>query len=88
MFDGFVVLREPSPMTSTADFGLEEFGRVLRRLRQERRLTQEELAEKAGVSSRYVALIEAGSRNPTLTVILGLAASLQVHPFRLFKPSP
>ena len=72
------------PLTGN-DFGLSEFGQNLRRLRQEHQLTQEELAETAGVSSRYVALIEAGSRNPTLSVVLELAAALQVHPSRLFK---
>ena len=68
-----------------SDFGLVEFGQLLRRLRLERRLTQEELAEAAGVSPRYVALIEAGARNPTLNVVLELAAALQIPPYRLFK---
>lgn len=63
---------------------LREFGRNLRRLRRERQMTQEELAETAGVSSRYVALIEAGARNPTLTVLLELARALGAHPGDLF----
>ena len=62
-----------------------EFGRNLRKLRIERSLTQEEVAESAAVSPRYVALIEAGARNPTLTVILSLAAALSVPPHKLFK---
>ena len=66
-------------------FGHDEFGRNLRRLRNERRLTQEEVAESAGVSPRYVALIEAGARNPTLAVILEIAHALGVPPSRLFK---
>lgn len=48
-------------------------------------MTQEEVAEAAGVSSRYVALIEAGARNPTLTVILDLATALGVQPRMLFE---
>ncbi len=68
------------------EFGLTEFGRNLRRLRLEHRLTQEELAETAGVSPRYVALIEAGSRNPTLSVVLELASALEIPVYRLFKP--
>jgi transcriptional regulator with XRE-family HTH domain len=66
-------------------FGPEEFGQNLRRLRLERSLTQEAVAEHAAVSPRYVALIEAGARNPTLSVIIGLADALGVHPSRLFK---
>lgn len=66
-------------------FGPTEFGQQLRRLRHERSLTQEILAEAAGISPRYVSLIEAGQRNPTLIVILELAAALGVSPARLFK---
>lgn len=65
---------------------IEEFGQNLRRLRVERSLTQEEVAESAAVSPRYVALIEAGARNPTLSVIMSLAAALSVPPHKLFKP--
>jgi len=68
-------------------FGAIEFGQNLRRLRLERKLTQEELAETAGVSPRYVALIEAGSRNPTLSVLLQLAVALDVPAYKLFKPT-
>lgn len=67
------------------EFRVQEFGRNLRAVRLEKSLTQEEVAEAAGVSSRYVALIEAGARNPTLEVILDLAAGLKVHPSRLFR---
>jgi transcriptional regulator with XRE-family HTH domain len=73
--------------TSTPVFGHVEFGQNLRRLRLERALTQEELAESAGVSSRYVALIEAGARNPTLAVVFELASALQIPPSKLFKPA-
>jgi transcriptional regulator with XRE-family HTH domain len=62
-----------------------EFGQNLRRLRVERALTQEAVAESAAVSPRYVALIEAGARNPTLTVIMSLASALGVPPHRLFR---
>jgi transcriptional regulator with XRE-family HTH domain len=64
---------------------IAEFGKNLRKLRVERCLTQEEVAESAAVSPRYVALIEAGARNPTLTVIMNLAGALGVPPHRLFK---
>ena len=75
------------PTTPLAPFGLVEFGQNLRRLRQEQQLTQEMLAESANVSPRYVALIEAGARNPTLHVVLELAAGLRVPPHKLFKPA-
>jgi len=41
----------------------EAFGRVLRALREERALSQERLAELAGVHDTYVSLLERGLLN-------------------------
>ena len=56
-------------------------GRVgvrLKHLRQARKLTQEQLAEAAGLSYKFVGEIERGIGNPTLTTLEALAAALQV----------
>jgi transcriptional regulator with XRE-family HTH domain len=41
----------------------QALGRTVRDLRDERRLTQEELADRAGIHAHYVSDIERGKRN-------------------------
>ncbi len=56
---------------------LSAFGRNVRQLRDEKGLSQEKLATKAGVDRAFLSGIESGSRNPgVLTVAkLGVTAS-------------
>lgn len=56
----------------------EAFGRVLRQLRLEAGLTQEELGLEADLRRTYVSILELGHQQPTLTTILKLAGALQV----------
>lgn len=58
----------------------EQFGQIVRRLRKERALTQEELAFKAGMSVPYLSDLERGMWNPSLAMIVDLATALMVHP--------
>ncbi|MEU4339494.1 helix-turn-helix transcriptional regulator [Micromonospora lupini] len=60
------------------------FGQRVRDLRQARRLSQEELAELAGVHRTYVSSLERGQRNVGLDNILAIAAALGVPPSDLF----
>lgn len=53
-------------------------GACLRTLRQARGMTQEQLAEHAGLHPTYVAKIEAGLRLPSLEVLERLADALRV----------
>ncbi|OGH15916.1 MAG: transcriptional regulator [Candidatus Levybacteria bacterium RIFCSPHIGHO2_01_FULL_40_58] len=55
-----------------------KFGRNLRKLRDERKLTQEELADKAGMHFTYIGQIERGLRNPSLVNLHKLAKALKV----------
>lgn len=57
-----------------------EFGARLRERRLELGLTQAQVAEKAGVSLRYLSQIEQGSRNPTLVVLIHLCHALGTKP--------
>ncbi len=50
-----------------------QFENRLRVARVEKDLTQQELAEKAGVTRQTIGLIEAGRYNPTLKLCLRLA---------------
>lgn len=62
--------------------------RNLRRIRQDQKLTQEELADRAGLSSRYLGSIERGSVAATITILGRLADALSVDPCRLISSSP
>jgi transcriptional regulator with XRE-family HTH domain len=60
------------------------FGHRVRDLRQARGLSQEELAESAGVHRTYVSSLERGQRNVGLDNILAIAAALGVPASDLF----
>ena len=53
------------------------FGMVLRRLRNESELTQEEHGFEAGLRRTYISILELGQQQPTLTTILKLAKPLK-----------
>ena len=52
------------------------FGRVLRRLRLEVGLTQEQLGFEADLRRTYISILELGRQQPTLTTILKLAKAI------------
>ena len=64
------------------------FGASLRRLRDERGYSQEELAERAGLHRNYIGGIERGERNVALENIVRLAKALSVSPKELFADFP
>lgn len=55
-------------------------GANVRRLRKERKLTQEQLAMETEIDLTYLGGIERGRRNPSVSVLGRLAAALGVHP--------
>ena len=63
----------------------EVVARNIRRLRQERKMSQEELAERVGISSRYVGSLERAVHSPTVAVLERIAAALEVEPGLLLK---
>jgi transcriptional regulator with XRE-family HTH domain len=63
----------------------EKFGAIVRTLREERGLTQDQLAERAGVSATYIGFIERGDNVPTLTIILQIASALKVRSSELLR---
>lgn len=54
----------------------ETLARNLRLARQRAGVSQEALAEMAGIDRTYVSGIERGVRNPTITVVAKFAAAL------------
>jgi transcriptional regulator with XRE-family HTH domain len=59
--------------------------RNLKRLRKERGLTQEELADLAGLNRNYVGMIERRENAATVDTLEALAKSLQVDPIQLIE---
>jgi transcriptional regulator with XRE-family HTH domain len=57
----------------------------VRRARHERELTQEELADRAGLSVRYLGSIERGKVSASVTVLGQVAEALRVDPCELIR---
>jgi transcriptional regulator with XRE-family HTH domain len=64
---------------------LTAFGQNVRRLREAHKLTQEALAENAGLHPTYVSGIERGVRNASLLIIARIAKGLGVSPAKLME---
>ncbi|MCC8193271.1 MAG: helix-turn-helix domain-containing protein, partial [Deltaproteobacteria bacterium] len=65
----------PTIFGMKTEFSLQ-FGALLKALRQERKISQQKLAEAAGVERNYVYYLERGDSEPTLGVLMGLAYGL------------
>jgi tetratricopeptide (TPR) repeat protein/transcriptional regulator with XRE-family HTH domain len=66
-------------MGGKADSGIESFGALLRRYRGRRGLTQEELAERAGLHAQEISQLERGVvRSPRSTTVEFLADALKL----------
>ena len=63
---------------------LRAFGFSLKKLREAKHLTQEELAEIAGIDRTYLSDTERGSRNIGIKNIVKLASGLGVSAGELF----
>jgi transcriptional regulator with XRE-family HTH domain len=57
----------------------------VRRERHERKLSQEELADRAGLSARYLGSIERARVSASVTVLGRLAQALRVDPCELIR---
>jgi len=61
------------------------FGKRLRRLRRQADLTQEQLAERIGVSVEFVSNMERGINAPSFETLEKLADSLKLRVSELFE---
>ena len=64
---------------------LKKTGNLLKELRKENKLTQEQLAEKLNVSGRTVSRWETGSNLPDLDILIELAEYAEIEKKRLAK---
>lgn len=63
---------------------LKSMGKRLKRIRKQKGITQEALAEAVGVHSTYVSMVERGVRNPTFKTMDKIARALKVDIRELF----
>lgn len=64
---------------------LKDFGDTVREFRKQKNLSQEELADKAGLHRTYIGMIERAEKNITLLNIEKLAIALNVNIKQLFN---
>ena len=62
-------------------------GKAIRQLREKRGMTQEALAQDAGVTVGHMSMIERGHSNPTWGTVKGIAEALGVTIAELAKDS-
>jgi transcriptional regulator with XRE-family HTH domain len=65
----------------------EIVARNLRRLRRSKGLSQEDLADRAGINRNYVGMLEREENSATVDMLEKLADVLNVDPIEFFKRS-
>lgn len=63
----------------------KKIGQKIRRIREQRGVTQEDLAYKIDISSSYMGQLERGERNLNVDKILKIAKALKVDPSELLR---
>ncbi len=64
---------------------LKKFGKRLRELRKQRKLTQEKLAEKIGLSTNFIGMVERGIRNTTIDNLFKISKALEIKLSKFFE---
>ncbi|MEW4455564.1 helix-turn-helix domain-containing protein [Bremerella sp. JC817] len=74
---------ESSEVRERVDKYRRKVGKVVRELRRQKSMSQEELAERAGISQSHLSRLETGLHVPTSTTMEKIADALGVHPSQL-----
>lgn len=61
------------------------FGKVVRRLRLDARLTQEQLGLEADLRRTFVSVLELGQQQPTITTIFKISKALNISMSRIME---
>lgn len=64
---------------------LLRFGKRLKEIRQEQKLTQAQLAEKISFSTNFIGMVERGERNTTIDKMFLIINALEITPSYFFK---
>lgn len=65
---------------------LNTYGQIIKDARQTAGLTQEELAEQIGITTRYIMAIENENKQPSMKVLFKLIRTLRISADRIFFP--
>ncbi|RAV31924.1 XRE family transcriptional regulator [Corynebacterium heidelbergense] len=84
------VMPQSADHLSAAQLRLQEqrrmmLGRVVESLRRERGMTQSQLAQAVGISTRGVIRLESGATSPTLDVFCRFADAFSMRPSELLR---
>lgn len=69
----------------TDDLILISFGNHLKKLREEKNLSQEELAHRASLDRTYISGVENGRRNISLKALNSVAKAMEINLAELFE---
>ncbi len=62
-----------------------DFSETLKALRKKKKMTQQALSDRSGLSLRYLQELEAGPKQPTIETLFKLAYGLDTTPDKLIK---
>ena len=63
----------------------KKFGIILKRLREDKNMSQEFLANDSDLDRTFISLLERGERQPSISTLFKLAASLGIKPSEIIK---
>ena len=78
-------MRRRAPQSDLGASLRERFARNVRRLRRERGMTQEQLAQAADIGRPFISRIETGRFSVTLETVGALASALRASPADLIE---
>lgn len=76
-------------MSETKKIELSNLGQLIRKCRQQRKLTLKELCDKAGMSVGYLSQVERGNATPSLGTLAQISHALDLGPdYFIARPKP
>jgi transcriptional regulator with XRE-family HTH domain len=78
-------MRSSSPSAQDTSGHLQGLARRIRTLRERRGLTQEDFAERCGISVSFASLLERGERSPSYETLVQVSVALGVPLAELFR---
>lgn len=75
---GIYTISKTVTLIGGAEMKLDSIGKNIRAYRQAKKLRQEDLAEKTGLSANYIGMVERGEKIPSLETFICIANALGV----------
>lgn len=67
------------------EYDYKQMGRLIRRLRKEKGLSQDVLSGLAGIGRSHLAMIETGRKNASVETLWNISAALDISMAELFE---